>query len=774
MLNRGRVLGLGIGVALALVAPASAAALSPLSAPSPPLSFLVSTTDQLGYPGQTEGTEVTPEGNLFTGWAELDFTVGSGHEFDPITHALALNRYPIVRLFRVDGSILYQLETFQTSVAGRPVTFARIQATNLGTHTAHARVRAAVIYDGGENGPRVNRCCLRINRFPRPRTPTRDGFYWQPGVGFNANSVYALQGTTLIRDGQALVLFPHGGPGVRFRQQLQTQLVPFDARSEWGRATYTLTLGPHRSRALSFTMPVETMAPTDPHFGAIASARYQQYRAIALRFWRGLLRGVMRVSLPESKVVDTFYASIAQDALARYILPSTGEWVQLVNQMRYHEFFLRDSTITNEMYLLVGLPQLVRQNLDFVFTWQRDDGLFIDRAEEYDGFGQALFTFGEYVRRTGDSGFATQALPAVRKAMAWFEGQRASDPLGLMPAVQQPPDNELATGRISGDNFWAATGVQGAVEVAQAAGDQASAARWQADHDAFVNVVRERVFIAQRANHGYIPPTLDNGTSGQDWGNLWSSYPTPVIDPNSAVVLRTIAHVRRKFREGIATYADRTLLHDWLGFRLFEEQLLEGRQRDVVEGLYSELAHTTGTNAGFETSVLPFGDRVVDDTTIPHGAFAAEYATLLRNMLVREQGSTLYLMSAVSPAWLQPGKRIAVSAAPTTRGRVSFRLTSSAGGATLRWSGPWTRLVWPVPYLARNVSARGLNRRQGIIVLHGRSGSLHVSWRLVGQAPTFFDTFRHLMILYFNSQTGAAQAARARGALPLVGSLRGP
>ena len=85
-----------------------------------------------------------------------------------------------------------------------------------------------------------------------------------------------------------------------------------------------------------------------------------------------------------------------------------------------------------------------------------------------------------------------------------------------------------------------------------------------------------------------------------------------------------------------------------------------------------------------------------------------------------------------------------------------------------------SRLVWPVPYLARNVSARGLNRRQGIIVLHGRSGSLHVSWRLVGQAPTFFDTFRHLMILYFNSQTGAAQAARARGALPLVGSLRGP
>jgi hypothetical protein len=769
VLNPGRLLGLAIGLALALVAAAPTAA---LSQPSPPLSFLVSSTDQLGYPGQTEGTEVTPEGDLFTGWAELDFTVGSGHQFDPITHSLALNRYPFVRLFRVDGSILYQLEAFQTSVAGRPVTFARIQATNLGSRTAHGRVRAAVIYDGGENGPRVNRCCLRINRFPRPRDPTRDGFYWQPGVGFNANSVYALQGTTLIRDGQALVLFPHGGRGVGFRQQLQTQLAPFDTRSEWGRATYTLTLPPHQSRALSFTMPVETMAPTDPHFGAIAAARYEQYRSITLRFWRNLLRPVVRISVPESKVVDTFYASIVQDALARYVLPSTGAWVQAVNQLRYHEFFLRDSTLTNEMYLLVGVPQLVRQNLDFVFTWQRDDGLFIDRADEYDGFGQALWTFGEYVRRTGDAGFAHQALPAVARAMAWFDGQRASDPLGLMPPVVTPPDNELTTGHISGDNFWAAAGAQGAVEVAQAAGDQASAARWQADHDAFVNVLRQRVFLAQQANHGYIPPTLDNGTSGNDWGNLWSSYPTPVIDPNSAVVLRTIAHVRRKFREGITTWAG--LLHGWLGFRLLEEELLQGRQRDVVEGLYSELAHTTGTNAGFETSVLPLGDRVVDDTTSPHGTFAAEYATLLRNMLVREQGSSLYLMSAVSPYWLRPGQRIALSGAPTTRGRVSFTLTSSAGGATLRWSGPWTRLVWPVPYLARDVSAPGLDRRSGVIVLHGRSGSLHVRWRLAGQAPTYFDTFRHLMILYFNSQTGAAQAARARGAMPLPGSLRGP
>jgi hypothetical protein len=745
---------------------------APAGAVDKPLSYLVSTTNQLGVPGEAAGTLVTPEGDLFTGWAELTFSVGDGRTLDPLTHSLFQGRFPIVHMFREDGDLLYELDAFEGLVAGRPVTFARIQITNQGNRVRHGHVAAAVRYDGGEFGVRGGRCCIRINRFPRPRDPDRDGLYFQPGVGFSTTANYQLQGTTLLRDGQALVLFPPGGSGIRLTQQLQTELAPFNTHSEFGRHRYDVVVRPHQRRALSFVMPVETIAPTDPQFGTIAAARFDQYRAITLRSWRGILGGAMKVSVPERKVVDAFYASIAQDALARYRLPNGGEWVQTVNDLRYHAFYLRDSAFINEMYLLVGLSRLARENLDFFFTWQRDDGLFISRPEEYDGFGQALWSFGEYVRRTGDAGFARDALPAVAKAMAWFEGQRASDSLGLLPAVQNPGDNELIPGHLAGDNFLAAAGVAGAVAVARAAGDNASADRWQGDYDAFLTVLRGRVFLAQRVNGGIVPPALDN-RGGQDWGNLWAAYPWPVLRPDSAVVTHTLAHVRRKFREGIATYADTRLLHGYLGFRVFETELLQGKQKNVVDGLYAELAHTDGSSGGFEAGTAPFGDRVVDDTTVPHGWFAAEYATLLRNMLVRDDGSTIHLMSAVSPAWLQPGRTISVSGAPTERGPLSFVLRSTGSGATLRWSGrlaPGTRLVWPVPYLARGVRAPGLNRRTGEIVLRGRSGSLNVRWRIVGTPPTYESAFRGLMTAYLNSQTGAAQAARARGALPVVPS----
>ena len=52
--------------ALALVAAIAAPA-----AHAAPFSFLERPTDQIAVPGYVSGTTVTPEGSLYTGWAEL-------------------------------------------------------------------------------------------------------------------------------------------------------------------------------------------------------------------------------------------------------------------------------------------------------------------------------------------------------------------------------------------------------------------------------------------------------------------------------------------------------------------------------------------------------------------------------------------------------------------------------------------------------------------------------------------------------------------------------
>jgi hypothetical protein len=745
----------------------------PLPAPRLPLTYLLTPTDQLGFPGQKAGTLVTPEGDLYTGWAELTFNVGGTETFEPRSHTLQEGRYPVVHLFNAVRGVLYELDTFQGPVGGKPVVFARVTMKNLLPRVNRARVGAGVRYDGGEFGPRgVGRCCIRIYRFPRPRTPDRDGLYDQPGAGFNGAWAYGISGvpdtgTTLLRDNLGVLLYPGGGDRISVSQSLNPSPPPVNTRTQFGRTIYDVGLRARERRELVFRLPVEPVAQADPAFAAIAAARFEQYRGIVLQTWRGLLRRTMRVEVPERKVVDTFYSSILQDALARYRL-ADGSWVQAVNQLRYHAFWLRDAAIISQMYDLVGLHDLARENLEWFPYWQRDDGLFISRNEEYDGFGQALWGMGEHVRRTGDADFARRMLPRVARAMDWFDRQRASDPTGLMPPNTNLQDNELISGHLAGDNFWAAAGVAGAVDLARAAGDAGAAGRWQATYDAFTARLKGHVFNAQKANGGAIPPSLDV-RGGQDWGNLWASYPHRVLEPDSAVVTRTLQRARRRFREGIATYADTRLLHHYLGFRVFQTELARGEQRQAVEGLYDSLAHTTGTGAGFEAGTAPFGDRVVDDVTVPHGWFAAEYVALVRNMLVREEGSDVWLMSAVSPAWLRPGKRIVVAGAPTRQGPVAFRLSATRTGAVLTWKADvkaGTRLRWPVPYTARDVRAAGLNRRTGIITLPGRSGRLAVSWSLVGDDPTFEKTFAQLMTSYFNSPGGAVETARRLPTVP--------
>jgi len=745
-------------VALTAAWPAGAAAAS--GAPPLPRSYLVAYNDQLGVPGSAAGAAVTPAGNVYTGWGELALEVGArGREFDPRSHSFDGGRIPIVRMFRVAEGTLYTLTLFEAGVLGNPVVFARVEARNLRARPNRARIAASFVYDASDQTPRIRTCCIQAYRFPRARIPPRDGLYLQPGVTFRPGFRYSLAGRALLRDGRVVLVYPPAGPARR--RALLRGPGPVDVDTCWGRTSYELRLPAHGRRRLDFRMPVIPLAAGSAAHRAVAGGRFETFRTQVRAYYSRLFAAGTSISVPERKVADTYYASLANMALPRYL--SNGSWVQAVNNMRYHSFWLRDGAMIAHAFDLAGLRRLAAQDIGYFLTWQQPDGLFISRPQEYDGFGQTLWAMGEHYRLTRDVAFARRMYPAVRRAMAWFESQRGANG-GLVPPVVRPSDNDLVAGHVTGDNFWAAAGIAGAIDLARAVGDRATAAGWAAVLGDLRATIRRRV--AAVAPHGPIPPALDR-PGGQIWGILWASYIGGVYPARSVVVRNTIRRARRAFSEGILTYLDRRLLHAYSGFRVFETDLLANRQADAVRGLYAELAHTTGTNAGWEAATSPFGDRLIDDATTPHAWWAAEYVTLVRNMLVREQGPDVYLMSAVSPSWLTPGRRIAVRLAPTTRGRVSFTLRTLAGGAALTWTSrvrPGTRLRWPVPYAARGVRAPGLGFGGRIIMLPGRAGRILVRWSLTGDRPTYARSFARLMSAYLHSPNGAtARAARRSG-----------
>ena len=699
-----------------------------------PWSFIVAPTEQIGVPGYAAGTEITPEGYLYTGSAEIAFRYGPAlRPWNVPIRTLVDGRYPIVRSRARSGGVTYTLETFAAAVAGQPVNFVRVRMTNRGRAPARAGWAIATQYTGGES-----RGSLRRFRFARPVTPLRSGLYYQPGYAFNARSVQHFEGRAFVRDGRALYITHPKPAGVRSRAVRSPKHA--GPTTVAGTTRYRVRLRPGRSVTLDFTVPTVPVQTPSAAYNTIAAASYATQRASVLSSWQRLIGRAMVVQLPERKVVDTFYTSLMNLLLSRY--QQDGYWIQTVNDLQYHAFWLRDSAAITSMFDLVGLHDVAAQDLRFFTTWQQPDGLFISRPDQYDGFGQALWAYGDHVARTGDVAFAQAVLPAVSKAMAWLEKARAQDSLGLLPP-STPRDNELVAGHLVGDNFWGVAGARAAATIARAAGEPQTADEWAAEAAAYQATLDAQLRQAVKKTGGWIPPALD-AQGGQDWGNLWPSYPTGIYSPADPMVTNTIRHVRSKFAEGIATYLSGRLLHDYLGFRVFETELAAGNQQATIDGLYSELAHTTATNGGFETGVHVYGSRAVDDNMTPHGWFAAEYVTLLRNMLVREDGTGITLMSALSPAWLGHGRTITVRNAPTTFGTVSFTLRSTTGGARLEWQAAvpaGTQIRWPLPADAKVSGTR-------VLTLPGPTGTLDVRWRLKPGRASFARTVAALKAAY--------------------------
>jgi hypothetical protein len=514
-----------------------------------------------------------------------------------------------------------------------------------------------------------------------------------------------------------------------------------------GVTRYQGSLRAGRSVVLDFTVPTVPVDRPGSAYSKIAAASSATYRARALGTWRRLLGRAMQIRLPERKVVDTFYASIMNLALVRY--RQDGYWIQTVNNLQYHAFWLRDTAMIASMFDQVGLHDIAQQDLDYFLTWQNPDGLFISRLDQYDGFGQALWAFGDHVRRTGDVGFAQKVLPAVGRAMNWLEKARAADPLGLLPP-STPRDNELVAGHLVGDNLWGVAGARAAATLARATGDGALADRWAAEAAAYQATLDAQLRQAVKRTGGWMPPAID-AKGGENWGNLWPVWPTEVYPATNDMVERTMRHERSLFREGIASYDGTRNLHGYLGFRVFQTDLAAGKQGRAIDGLYAELAHTTAANAGFETGVRVYGSRASDDNMTPHGWFAAEYASYVRNMLVREDGEKVVLMSALSPAWLKPGDVVAVSGAPAMHGKISFKLHVIHGGAHLSWDASvpaGTVLRWPLPAGASSVKATGLQRGGKSIVLPSLKGSLTVRWKLKRGSASFARAVSQLQAAY--------------------------
>lgn len=718
--------------------------------PGQPFNYFSKPTGEIGMMDAEAATEVTPEGYLRTGFGELMFF--QGPELRPTSvriRTLEEGHLPIDHYqFERDG-VVYRFTMFAATLDGKPegtqVNFIRIAMKNEGSETTRAIIATGMRYDAPNNTGREH----GDNRFDRPAVGKFPGDYRQIGEKFSPNWVYSYDGEHFLRDGRLLYSFPAGYTHqgwtlhgfYNFPQDVsKPEKLTVDPTVAVGIVTYSRLLKPGEEYVLDFKMPVIPTADAAT-LSAIDHADFDTAKAQVTEFWNRILAEGMQVTLPEEKPVDTFYMNLVYDLIARdHIGP---DYIQTVNKLHYHAFFLRDGADIVHSYDVTGYPLIAKQDLEFFAKSQKPDGNFLSQPQQYDGWGEAVWGYAQHYRITHDRAFAEWALPQIDRAVSWLKQARAADPLHIMPA-SNVRDNEFVPGHITGYNFLALDGLRLAIEMAHQTGHDDLARRWQAEYDdyhaAFLKVLDEQA----AANDGYIPPALDGKAAGYDWGNLLAVVPEPTLNPQDPRVTATLKATQAKYAEGIMTYANGAYLHHYLTIKNTMTEVIRGDQERALGEFYALLLHTSSTHAGFEFAIKPWGDRNFEDNLAPHGWFAAEYRTLLRTMLVREDGERLHLLSAISPDWIGQGKTIAVSQAPTYFGEVAFRLEQPREGeAVLHLDTQFTRapqqivvhLPWFVTLESATVDGKTVGTTDGALELPAAAKELRLRWTVKSGTP---------------------------------------
>jgi hypothetical protein len=667
-----------------------------------PFCWYLVPSDVIGFKDCPQGFQVTFDGAFYNSFGELDFSAGATPT--PVNQrvkTLYKGHYPILEYgFDRDGAS-YQVESFGATPTLDPredlVALIRVTIDNPGRKDVHATFKAAF----GPKGP-----------FGRAPMGMRK---WYPAK-FMDEAAFKAAKDGEVKDGAAT----RGGHLVFTYDGTPTSTDAANLAVE-----YDYDLKPHERRTIDLKIPFAPikLALADP----IKAMKYDDSLAAITKFWDGIYAKAMSVELNDPKVTDAMLASLNYDLISRDIDEDGTHYTQTVNKFQYHYFYARDTSFIAHSYDLLNLPDIARQVVEHYLVRDASGKVIKFLRQSPDDWGQSLWAVGAHFRATGDVAFAKDVAPAIAPHLDEFEAEVKKDPLGLWP-VAGPYDNELINGHYTSHNLWALLGLREAENLSRAAGDTATADRAHKLYDAFFANFNDKLTALTAKDQGYIPPGMDSPEAGNDWENASGGvYPFGVFAPDNPWVSATIAMEREfKYREGIMTWGpnawagkvammagrdfDPGFLHDYDTFQVDETLLAREEQQKVVEDLYSTLVHTSATHAGFETSIKPWGNRDPDDNLPPHGWFAARYNELVRNMLVREDGDTLHIASALAPQWIEPGKRIKVERAATSFGPLDFTIESRVDGATLTLKPTWrtapAQLRFHIPWFVSATSAQ--------------------------------------------------------------------
>jgi hypothetical protein len=444
-----------------------------------------------------------------------------------------------------------------------------------------------------------------------------------------------------------------------------------------------------RTRRRSLTRRRVERAPSYP--ASIPSAEQ------VARGWAAQSTGGMRLVLPDERLQE------AVEANCRALLVLHDGADITPGPSTYHRFWFRDAAFLLAALDRYGFHRQAAEVLASYPSRQRVDGFYLSQPREWDSNGCALWAQAEHWRLTRDRELLDANLASIVKGAHWIDRKRgtkrarAPELYGLLPAGVSA-EHLGPYDYFYWDDFWGVAGLRSAAELLDAAGETSGAGEVRRAADSFWADVKASLgIVAMRLGSDAIPagPTrhLDAGVIG----SLVACDPLRLLPADDPRIRATIDVVRNRFTLGDAFY--QAISHTGLGTYLtmhVAEVELDAGDRRALDRLQWLLNAATPTWTWPEAIHPRLPGGCMGDGH--HGWAAADFLSLVRNLLVRETSGSapgLALCSMIPDEWW--GRGIEVHDAPTHAGRLSY---------AVRWHGDRPALLWELePFDARDTNA---------------------------------------------------------------------
>ncbi len=356
----------------------------------------------------------------------------------------------------------------------------------------------------------------------------------------------------------------------------------------------------------------------------------------------------------------------------------------------YHEHWFRDSAFIALGFENAGFGHRVTEKLDLFVDKQTRDGFFRSQNGEWDSSGQAMWTIVNHARRHGDLELLRRLYPALRKGCTWLESQCRKTLGAPVPHAGLLPSGISAehfgpNDHYFWDNFWGLAGLEATLWAAQRLDRKADATRLANQRQDYRHRLDDALIGALARTRGDVLPTSPyRNPDNASIGNLVAVSPLDLYRPEEPWFRPTVDFLmRHNLLDGLFFQKIiHTGLNAYLSVQLARALLALGDPRwfQILEALL----HSAGPTYCWPEAIHPrSGGGCMGDGD--HGWAAAEFISLIREMLVREQGGELHLAAGVPADWFKTDAQLALTHATTLAGTLSYRLWREQDSLRLHW-----------------------------------------------------------------------------------------